>query len=29
MNLVRVYTKESYRTRVESAARQTLGDGQI
>jgi HD superfamily phosphohydrolase len=26
MNLVRVYTKDSYRTRVESAARQILGE---
>jgi hypothetical protein len=25
MNLVRVYTKESYRSRVEAAARQILG----
>ena len=29
MNLVRVYTKESYRSRVESAARQILGEGRI
>ena len=29
MNLVRVYTKESYRSRVESAARQILGEARI
>jgi HD superfamily phosphohydrolase len=29
MNLVRVYTKESYRSRVESAARQILGEDRI
>jgi uncharacterized protein len=29
MNLVRVYTKESYRSRVETAARQILGEAQI
>jgi HD superfamily phosphohydrolase len=29
MNLVRVYTKEPYRSRVETAARQTLGEGPL
>lgn len=29
MNLVRVYTKEPYRSRVETAARQTLGEGSL